>query len=378
MSLFIKIDHSQGAFDLDVDIRIDSKGLTALFGPSGSGKSTIINAVAGLFRPRSGHIAVDDRVLFDAQERIFIPTRHRRLGYVFQDGRLFPHLSVESNLRFGWKRAEDKLSEPAIEAIIDRLGLHDLLDRKPIHLSGGEAQRVALGRALLANPDILLLDEPLAALDAPRKAEILPYLERLRDDAQVPILYVSHSVDEVSRLADTVVVINDGKVLATGTVFDVMSRIDLFPVTGRFEAGAVLQSRVENHDDESFMSTLSFDEGELVVPRIAADIGAPVRVRIRARDIILSKYIPSNLSANNVLPARVLALRRDPGAFVDIQLQCGQSRLIARITKMSLERLRLVAGMEIFAVIKSVTVDRRTLSADPALPDISTEIGPSD
>ncbi len=216
MSIDVAIRHDFGSFALDAAFLIDKPGVTALFGPSGAGKSTITNAIAGLLRPQAGRIVINGRDVFDGGRGIFVAPRLRRTGYVFQDSRLFPHMSVANNLRFGWRRAAAPASEADISHIIDLLGLSHLLDRLPAKLSGGERGRVALGRALLSSPEILLLDEPLAALDAARKQEILPYLERLRDEARLPMLYVSHSLDEVSRLADNMIVLKEGRVATQG------------------------------------------------------------------------------------------------------------------------------------------------------------------
>ncbi|MGI9384768.1 MAG: molybdenum ABC transporter ATP-binding protein [Methyloligellaceae bacterium] len=363
MSVEIAIAHHFGDFALDVDFVVDRPGITALFGPSGSGKTTTINAVAGLLKPDRGRIAVNGDTLLDTGRRIHVPPRKRRFGYVFQDARLFPHLSVRANLLFGWKRAHTRAPQAEVDRIIELLGLGHLLTRAPRTLSGGERQRVALGRALLASPLLLLLDEPLAALDQPRKLEILPYLERLRDEAKTPMLYVSHSIDEVTRLADRMIVLNDGAIAAEGTVFDIMSRLDLFPLTGRFEAGAVIEARVAAHDDGHHLTELTFDGHSLYVPRIDAPPGTPVRMRIRARDVTLALDRPTRISANIVLPATIVEIRSDPGAHADVQLACGNAKLIARITRHSVARLELEPGTPVFALVKSITVDRRSLSA---------------
>lgn len=363
MSVEIAIAHRFGDFGLDVDFVVDRPGITALFGPSGSGKTTTIDAVAGLLKPDRGRIAVNGDTLLDTGRQIHVPPRKRRFGYVFQDARLFPHLSVRANLLFGWKRAPNRAPQAEVDRIIALLGLAHLLARAPRTLSGGERQRAALGRALLANPVLLLLDEPLAALDQPRKQEILPYLERLRDEAKTPMLYVSHSIDEVTRLADRMIVLNDGAVAAQGTVFDIMSRLDLFPLTGRFEAGAVIEARVAAHDERHHLTELTFDGQSLYVPRIDAPPGTPVRMRIRARDVTLALDRPTRISANIVLPATIVEIRSDPGAHADVQLACGNAKLIARITRHSVERLELEPGVAVFALVKSITVDRRSLSA---------------
>ncbi len=363
MSVEIAIAHRFAGFALDVDFTVDRPGITALFGPSGSGKTTTIDAVAGLLRPDRGRIAVNGTPLLDTARGLDVPPRRRRFGYVFQDARLFPHLSVESNLLFGWKRAATRAPQAEIDHVIALLGLDHLLARAPRTLSGGERQRVALGRALLSSPRLLLLDEPLAALDHARKQEILPYLERIRDEARTPMLYVSHAIDEVTRLADRMIVLNEGTIAAEGSVFDITARLDLFPITGRFAAGAVIETRVKAHDGDHHLTELAFDGHGLFVPRIDAAPGTAVRVRIRARDVTLALDEPTRISANIILPATVTEIRADPGAHADVQLACGDARLIARITRHSVERLALAPGTSVFALVKSITVDRRSLSA---------------
>lgn len=363
MSVEIALSHRLADFALDVDFVVDRPGITALFGPSGSGKTTIIEAVAGLLRPDSGRIAVNGTPLLDTARGLDVPPRRRRFGYVFQDARLFPHLSVRSNLLFGWKRARPRAPQAEIDRIVELLGLGRLLARAPRTLSGGERQRVALGRALLSSPRLLLLDEPMAALDQARRQEILPYLERLRDETRTPMLYVSHAIDEVTRLADRMVVLNEGRIAAAGSVFDITARLDLFPITGRFEAGAVIETRVKSHDEVHDLTELALDGHSLLVPRVDATPGTQVRVRIRARDVTLALDRPARISANIILPATVTEIRSDPGAHADVQLACGDARLIARITRHSVARLALAPGTPVFALVKSITVDRRSLSA---------------
>ena len=355
MSVEVELRHSFGGFALDVAFRIDRAGVTALFGPSGAGKSSVINAIAGLLRPQEGRVAINGRVVLDTGQGVFVPARARRTGYVFQDARLFPHMSVEGNLRFGWRRAPEPAGESEISHIVELLGLTHLLTRYPKMLSGGEKSRVALGRALLSSPEILLLDEPLAALDAARRAEILPYLERLRDETQLPMVYVSHNVDEVARLADEIVVLRDGCTIAQGPVFDLLTRIedgtDIHPM------GAVLDARVQSHRPTEGLSLLAFDGGTLTISQIARVPGSRVRVRVRAEEIMLAREEPRAISANNVLAATVSAIRMDESPQAEIQLACGAARLVARITRASAVRLALQPGVKVFAIIKSVIVD---------------------
>jgi molybdate transport system ATP-binding protein len=394
MILDLALQHRLGTFALDVDFRVERPGITALFGPSGAGKTTVVNAIAGLFKPARGRIAVDGDVLFDSTIGTNVPARHRRIGYVFQDARLFPHLNVRDNLLFGARRRMDRSSGetfgvPEFDSVVALLGIGPLLMRRPHTLSGGERQRAALGRALLAAPRLLLLDEPLSGLDQARRAEILPYLERLRDEAGIPMLYVSHALDEVARLADNMVVLDAGRIVAAGSVFDLMARLDLYPLTGLYEAGAVVEARIEAHDIHDHITSLAFDGGRLFVPGIEGVVGGVLRVRIQARDVMLALDEPGAISANNVLrgiiteidpgsaipgsPASGAPVPRSqgpgapgPGAHVDVQIACGNARLIARITRRSLNRLALQPGAAIFAVIKSVTIDRSGRAASPA------------
>jgi molybdate transport system ATP-binding protein len=354
MNIEVAFRHDYGKFRLDVAFGAQSHGITALFGPSGAGKTTVLNAVAGLLRPDEGRISVDGRVLFDRAAGIWLPAGERRIGYVFQDARLFPHMSVGANLRFGWRRARTRVPEEEVARVIEMLRLTALLDRKPANLSGGERGRVALGRALLASPDVLLLDEPLAALDAERKNEILPYLERVRDEGRVPMIYVSHSLDEISRLANEIVVLKDGKIAAAGSVFDVLTDLRLPDFAGGSPYGAVLETTIARHTEG--LTVLSFPGGELIVSRLAQAAGTQLRTHVRAEDIMLACEAPRLISANNVLPATISALRMTPSSHVDVRLLCGPSAFVARITRSSCDRLSLREGMEVFAIVKSVTV----------------------
>ena len=360
--LEVDIDYRLTALDLDIHFRT-GRGLTALFGRSGAGKTSIINTIAGLVRPERARIVIDGSVLTDTDRGIFTPTHRRRVGYVFQEGRLFPHLTVRQNLLFGRWFAPDRGS-PAVHLgdVVDLLGIGPLLNRRPGRLSGGEKQRVAIGRALLASPRGLLMDEPLASLDGRLKDEILPYLERLRDEAGVPIVYVSHSVAEAARLATTIVLISDGRVRAVGPVQQVMGRAELYPLAGRFEAGAVLAARVAAHDTRWSLTELAGSFGSLLVPRLDAPIGAALRLRIRARDVILAVSPPAGISALNVLTGRIEKLVPIEEGAVDVQLRVGNERLLARVTRRSGETLGLVPEREVFAVIKTVAIDRRSLS----------------
>jgi molybdate transport system ATP-binding protein len=344
MSLEVTLRHLQGDFTLDVGFKAGG-GVTALFGPSGAGKSSIVAAVAGLLKPAHGRVVLKGRVLTDTDAHVFVPAHQRRAGLVFQDARLFPHLRVQGNLLYGWRRAPDRADQSEIDRVIALLGLEGLLSRRPQSLSGGEQARVALGRALLASPDILLLDEPLASLDAARREEILPYLERLRDVSKVPMLYVSHAVDEVARLADQVVLLDKGRVTGQGGAATCL--------VGRSGLGAVIDAVVIGPRDDG-LTELSFDTGRLVATAKAAP-GARLRLRIKADDILIARVQPREISANNVLRVTVEQVEIK-GDICDVVLSAGPSPLLARITAASAKRLALIPGLPVFAVIKSVTV----------------------
>lgn len=363
MTLEVRYTHRLGAFALDVDFTVERKSVTALFGPSGSGKTATVNAIAGLMTPETGEIRLDGVTLLDTSAGLSVPVHKRRLGYVFQDSRLFPHKQVRANILFGARRSPDPPSPAMVDDMIALLDLAPLLDRYPGNLSGGERQRVAIARALLSGPRMLLLDEPLASLDGPRKNEVLPYLERLGDAADIPIVYVSHSIDEVTALADRIVVLNRGTVAAQGEVADIMTRLDLFPLTGRFEAGAVVDATITAHDAEDHLSEVSFDDGRLWLPEIDEPPGTPVRFRIRARDVVLALAEPGAISANNILQGTVREMRHDAGAYVDVQIACGTTLLLARITHRSRKRLGIEPGREVYAVVKSINLDRRGTAA---------------
>ncbi len=351
-------------FALGAKLKCETTGIIAIFGRSGAGKTSLINMLAGLLRPERGRIAVNGNVLFDSARGIDLPPEARRLGYVFQEGRLFPHMSVRKNLSYGYRRA--RAARPGIEfdRVVELLGLERMLARRPGELSGGEKQRVALGRALLANPRLLLMDEPLAALDQPRKEEVMPFIERLRDTLDIPIVYVSHSMAEIVRLADTLVLMSNGRVEAVGGVEELTSRLDLRPLTGRYEAGAVVRAQVERHDETFGLTQLRFAGGILRVPRVEAALGTEIRLRIRARDVALARERPQGLSILNILPCRVEAIGAEEGPQVDLRLDAGGAALWARITRRSVIDLALVPGAPVFALIKAVAIDRTSLGRD--------------
>ena len=354
MTLEVDVDHRRGDFHLQARFA-SQPGLTALFGRSGSGKTSIVDMVGGLIRPDRGRIAIDGQVLLDTERGKFVPAHKRRIGYVFQEGRLFPHLSVRRNLLYGrWFQRGDGGATADLTSVVELLGIGPLLERSPVGLSGGEKQRVAIGRALLARPRLLLMDEPLASLDEERRGEILPFIERLRDEAGVPIVYVSHAVAEVARLATTVVLLADGRVTEVGRVQDVLAHAD------DSDRGAVLDARIARHDDAFRLTVLASAAGELQVPRLAAAPGAPVRAYIRARDVMLSLQPPQGISALNVLAGRIARIEAvGNGAQADVALDCNGATLSARLTTKSVQRLQLTPGVDVYAVIKSVSFDRR-------------------
>ncbi len=349
--LTVALRHRFTGFALNVAFDAPA-GVTALFGRSGSGKTTIVNAVAGLLRTDAGRIVADGRVLFDSATRVDLTPQQRRIGYVFQDARLFPHLTVRQNLLYGARFARQGAVAPSLDTVVDLLGLGGLLPRRPALLSGGEQARVGIGRALLARPRLMILDEPLAALDGQRRAEILPYLERLRDDTAVPILYISHAMAEVTRLATTLVMIEAGRVTQAGPIDRVLSD----PLAARSmeggDVGAVLSGHVTAQEPDG-LTRITTPDGDLLVPMVAASPGQTLRLRVKAAEVILSLSRPQDSSALNVLPATVARIEPDgPTALVQVRLD-GGGALLARITCRSVAALGLAPGTACFATIKS-------------------------
>ncbi len=354
MTLEVALSHEVPGFTLDVAFSAPP-GITALFGRSGAGKTTIVNAIAGLFWPKGGTIRADEVLLLDTEAGIFVPPSRRRIGYVFQDGRLFPHLTVAQNLSFGSWFAPRGATVVDRNQIVDLLGIGSLLDRRPTALSGGETSRVALGRAILSSPRMLLMDEPLAALDEARKAEILPYLERLRDDLGLPILYVSHSAAEVARLATTLVLIEGGRVIAAGPAEDILSDPATAPAIGLREAGAILRARIEAHEEDG-LTRLATPGGPIWLPHVEGAVGRALRLRIMAQDVMLALERPVGISALNVLPATVREVRTGNGPGALVQLAVGGTPILARITRRSVAALDLRPGRSVHAVLKAVSV----------------------
>jgi molybdate transport system ATP-binding protein len=358
--LEVALELRRGAFRLDARFASDAP-IVALFGRSGSGKTTLIEAIAGLVRPQRGRIVVEGRTLFDSERGVDLPPEARRVGFVFQDALLFPHLSVRANLAYGERLTPARERFVEHSRIVSLLGLEPLMDRRPATLSGGEKQRVAIGRALLASPRLLLMDEPLASLDAPRKAEILQYIELLRDELKLPIVYVSHALEEVTRLADRLVLVADGKTIAEGPVAELMSRPELRLHTGRHEAGAVVEARVARHDEEFQLTVLAFEGGELVVPNLDALPGEPVRAHIRARDVSLATTRPESVSLQNLLDGTVESIGGEFGAIVDVVVRVGPTVIIARVTRKAVADLELVPGTPVVAMVKAISIDRRSV-----------------
>jgi molybdate transport system ATP-binding protein len=353
----ISVNHQLGDLSLHLSIQADG-GINALFGRSGCGKTTLINILAGLITPDDGRIAVGDKVLFDGQTGINVPPEHRRIGYVFQDARLFPHLSVDQNLCYGMDLLAPDTRRHTLAEISDLLELAPLLSRRPATLSGGERQRVAIGRALLSSPDLLLMDEPLASLDATHKSEILPFIDRLRDELGLPMFYVSHDIDEVVWLADTMIVLSHGKLEAQGSVEDILARLDLQPFTGRYEAGAAIAATVEDYDENFGLSKLTCTAGTLFIAGIVGEPGTKTRLRIRARDVSLATARPKSSSVLNVFKGIVLEIEQDSAAsHADVLVDVGVP-LIARITRRSISELQISPGREVFALVKAAAIDR--------------------
>lgn len=348
--LHARFSHAYPGFRLAVDLALPMRGVTALFGPSGSGKTTLLRLIAGLERATEGHLSLGDAVWQDAS--VFLPTHQRSVGVVFQDARLFPHLTVRQNLLYGQRRTG---AVGGLDAMAERLGIDHLLARKPDRLSGGEAQRVAIARALLTRPRILLMDEPLAALDANRRAEILPYLERLHAELDIPILYVTHSFDEVVRLADHLVLLEAGGVVASGRLTEMMTRLDL-PLAHRPEAEAIIEAEVLEHDTEFHLTCVGFAGGRLWLSLQDAPMGRTVRVRIRARDVSLTQVPQTGTSILNILPAVLTDLAGEGDSQVVIGLDIGGTRFLSRVTRKSVSLLGLVPGMTVYAQIKGVAI----------------------
>ncbi|RWR02174.1 molybdate transporter ATP-binding protein [[Pantoea] beijingensis] len=349
----LELDFSQQLGDhlLSVNAKLPASGITAIFGVSGAGKTSLINAIGGLTRPQQGSIRLNNRVLSDTQKRIFLPPEKRRIGYVFQDARLFPHYRVRGNLQYGMA----KHMKPQFDDLVALLGIEPLLNRLPWSLSGGEKQRVAIGRALLTAPEILLLDEPLASLDIPRKRELLPYLQKLAQQIEVPMLYVSHSLDEILHLADHVLVLDKGNVKAFGPLEKVWASSAMRPWLPRAEQSSVLSVQILEQHPHYAMTALALGDRHLWVSRIDAPPKTTLRIRINAADVSLVLQPPAQSSIRNVLPAQVVELL-EIDEQIEVKLQIGQRELWARITPWARDELAIEPGMWLYAQIKSVSI----------------------
>lgn len=353
--LDIRLKKSIAGFHLAVEFKAEA-GLTAIFGPSGAGKTMIAKMLAGLVRPDDGHILIDGRALFDPRKNLNVPVHQRHIGFVFQEHRLFPHYSVRGNLAYGKRQAARTASPIKFETVIDILGIGSLLDRQPVSLSGGERQRVAIGRALLSNPKILIMDEPLSSLDQARKAEILPLIETLKSEFSLTTLYISHSIEEITRLADTILLIDKGAQKGVGPTADILSRLDLIPYSGGSDAGSLVEATVVGHDRSYHMLELETPGGgRLYLTGPAREPGSQIRVRIRARDVALSTTEPKSLSILNRFKGHVVDHCTGTEGMEELLLDVGFP-LTARVTRRSFEQMKLKSDARIWALVKSVTI----------------------
>ena len=348
-----------GAFSMDVALALPMQGVTALFGPSGCGKTTVLRALAGLTRLQ-GRLGVGDQVWQDDNEKLFLPPHRRPIGYVFQEQSLFAHLSVRENLLYGVHRATKMrglVEGPTLDAVVDLLGLRRLIARAPDALSGGERQRVAIGRALLARPRLLLMDEPLSALDQSAKAELLTYLETLHQHLALPVIYVSHDIAEVARLADHMVVMAEGRILTDGPLAAVLERLDIDPDTDRLEAGVVLDAHIVSHDTVFALSQVAHGGQMLSIPMVTGAPGSGMRLRVRARDVALATRKPEDLSVRNILAGTIVDITpAAEAAHADVLVDVGNgARLRARVTRAAVADLGLTPGMPVHALIKSIS-----------------------
>lgn len=384
----IRAKKRRNGFVLDVAIEISSPGVVALFGRSGCGKTTLANIVAGLLPADEAEIVINGAVLEGNGKRV--PAEHRRIGYVFQDARLFPHLDVMANLRYGEKRTQrstSRLREAStdvgtqmpitLDMVAPMLGLEPLLTRRVHQLSGGERQRVALGRALLSQPQLLLLDEPLASLDAARREEVLPYLEKLRDELAIPMIYVSHQFEEVLRLATHVVLMDQGKVLSQGALDELSLHPELRAIVGPESVGAVLHGTVETVDGGTGLATVRIGANSLRIHLREAKVGAAVRVQLLARDIILATSPPENISVRSVMTGTVARVVADDADTDLVYVDIGGAAVLSRVTRAASISLHLRAGLPVWVLVKSVSVRGHAfIEARPAEPPDSVRLSP--
>ena len=371
--LSVNITKAFGSFRLETQFEVEEGSITAIFGKSGAGKTSTINAIAGLTRPDVGVIQIGNTTLFDQNLRINLPIYKRQIGYVFQDDRLFPHMTVRNNLIYGTPKTRDVANSLNLTDITGLLELAPLLERRPRTLSGGEKQRVAIGRALLSNPKLLLMDEPLASIDVQHRFEILPFIQRVREKTGITIIYVTHALEEVIFIADQIILLSEGQVTAQGTVEEIMSRLDLHPMTSRFDAGAVISATYSGYDREFDLGELSFDGGTLRIAGLNAEIGIHLRAHIRARDVSLMLDKPKDTSVLNVFKGELIEIRHEEGPQLDLLINIG-TPLIARITRKSLNDLNLDIGSKVYAMIKAVAIDRRTLGTSLATSSSETKL----
>jgi molybdate transport system ATP-binding protein len=353
MTIEARFRIDQGDFTLDVDLSLPAQGVSSLFGPSGCGKTTLLRAIAGLEHHRDGYLKVGDMVWQEAG--LFVPPHQRPLGYVFQEASLFPHLSVRRNLEYGVRRVAESERRVSLEQAIELLEIGQLLERKPDTLSGGERQRVAIARALAVSPSLLLMDEPLAALDVNRKQEILPYIESLHQDLDIPVIHVSHSPDEVARIADHLVLLESGHVVASGDVHEIFTRLDLPPALDS-DAAAIIEAVVTGHDEAYHLTYLEFAGGRVTVPREDLRVGSQVRLKLAARDVSLTLEHQSGTSILNIFPAVIDEITAEGSAQVTVRLLAGDAPVLARITKKSAADLALKPGKAVYAQVKSVAL----------------------
>ena len=344
-------------FTLDAECTFPARGITGIFGQSGSGKTTLLRCIAGLEPTARGRLTVNGEVWQDSDQAVSVPPHRRSIGYVFQDARLFPHLDVEANLRYGMQRSRQNSSRVDFGQVIDLMELDGMLNRRPAELSGGEVQRVAIARALLRAPRLVLMDEPLAALDIMRRAEIFPFLDRLHAELELPVLYVSHSIDEVCRLCDYLIVMHAGRVEACDELPIALEQLDL-PLLAGEEISSVIDAEIVAYDAAYDLTTVRFSGGPLLLPGVHGPIDGPLRLRIRANDVSLCRTAPEQSTILNILPATVREVRPEPGAFMRIGLVLGADALTARITRRSGETLDLSPGDQVFAQIKGLAVKR--------------------
>jgi molybdate transport system ATP-binding protein len=358
----VKVEARRGSFLLQAAAEFSLRGITVILGPSGSGKTTLLRVIAGLEREASGLIRLGAEQWLDSERSLFVPAHRRAVGFVFQDGRLFPHLTVKGNLDYAARRARGRRVQDRAQ-IMHIFRLEPLMGRAASTLSGGEIQRVAIARALLAAPRIMLMDEPLSALDLARRSEALSYIERIPQAFAIPVLYVTHAVEEAGRLADEVAVMNHGRIIAVGQSSDILSRLDLAPYLGRFEAGAVLEGVVTGEDRNFGISIVDIDGVPFQVPSIGLVQSQKIRLRIRARDVSIAITKPNGLSIRNVIGARIEEIAEEKGtAFAELRLRAARQVLRARVTRASVSELDLAPGRDVYALVKSVAVDRQLLS----------------